>query len=60
MEQEILSLKRYADDFKTKEIIRNIVLNYGILKQKNKKHLMKMAFIQVLQMLVKNKIYKIT
>lgn len=29
--------QRYADDFKTKEIIRNIVLNYGILETKKTK-----------------------
>ena len=29
--------QRYADDFKTKEVIRNIVLNYGILETKKTK-----------------------
>ena len=29
--------QRYADDFRTKEVIRNIVLNYGILETKKTK-----------------------
>ena len=29
--------QRYADDFRTKEVIRNIVLNYGILETKRTK-----------------------
>lgn len=29
--------QRYADDFRTKEVIRNIVLNYGILESKKTK-----------------------
>lgn len=29
--------QRYADDFKTKEVIRNIVLNYGIIETKKTK-----------------------
>ena len=37
--------QRYADDFRTKEVIRNIVLNYGILETKKQKHLMNLVFI---------------